>query len=163
MIQCAGSRDVNHLAYCSMICCLASHRHAVYLREQYPDMEVDIYYIDIRAHDKMSQFYERVKRDDKINFIRPKEVIKFTRVVQIDDGNGGTPSISNYQTLESNEDNYGNGEFTSIWALKELREKEMIMNMTYDQLHTHAYTGVTGEKETMRGTSELTLQPIAEE
>ncbi len=72
MIQCAGSRDINHLAYCSMICCLASLKHAAYVREQYPDAQIDIYYIDIRAHDKMSQFYERIKRDENINFIKSK-------------------------------------------------------------------------------------------
>ncbi len=72
MIQCAGSRDHNHLPYCSMICCLASLKHAVYVREQYEDAEVDIYYIDIRAHDKMSSFYDRVKNDPKINFIKSK-------------------------------------------------------------------------------------------
>ncbi len=72
MIQCAGSRDINHLPYCSMICCLASLKHAAYVREQYPDAEIDIYYIDIRAHDKMSQFYERVKRDTGITFIKSK-------------------------------------------------------------------------------------------
>ncbi len=72
MIQCAGSRDINHLPYCSMICCLASLKHAAYIREQYEDAEVDIYYIDIRAHDKMTSFYERVKRDAKVNFIKSK-------------------------------------------------------------------------------------------
>jgi quinone-modifying oxidoreductase subunit QmoA len=72
MIQCAGSRDINHLAYCSMICCLASLKHAAYVREQYPDAQIDIYYIDIRAHDKMSQFYQRIKRDNNINFIKSK-------------------------------------------------------------------------------------------
>ncbi len=72
LIQCAGSRDHNHLPYCSMICCLASLKHAAYVREQHEDAEVDIYYIDIRAHDKMSQFYERVRGDDKVNFIKSK-------------------------------------------------------------------------------------------
>ena len=72
MIQCAGSRDINHLPYCSMICCLASLKHAAYVREQYPEAEIDIYYIDIRAHDKMSQFYERVRRDTGITFIKSK-------------------------------------------------------------------------------------------
>lgn len=72
MIQCAGSRDINHLPYCSMICCLASLKHAVYVREQYPDAQVDIYYIDIRAHDKMSSFYDRVQGDPGINFIKSK-------------------------------------------------------------------------------------------
>jgi len=72
MIQCAGSRDHNHLPYCSMICCLGSLKHAAYVREQYEDAEIDIYYIDIRAHDKMSSFYERVRADDRIRFIKSK-------------------------------------------------------------------------------------------
>lgn len=72
MIQCAGSRDHNHLPYCSMICCLGSLKHAAYVREQHSDAEVDIYYIDIRAHDKMEDFYERVRRDAKVNFIKSK-------------------------------------------------------------------------------------------
>jgi len=72
MIQCAGSRDKNHLPYCSMICCLASLKHAAYVREQYEDAQIDIYYIDIRAHDKMSSFYERVRNDPNINFIKSK-------------------------------------------------------------------------------------------
>jgi len=59
LIQCAGSRDMNHLPYCSRICCLASLKHAAYVREQYADAEVDIYYIDIRAHDKLESFYKR--------------------------------------------------------------------------------------------------------
>ena len=71
-IQCAGSRDTNHLPYCSRICCLGSLKHAAYVREQYADAEVDIYYIDIRAHDKLEGFYNRVRDDDRVNFIKSK-------------------------------------------------------------------------------------------
>ena len=72
LIQCAGSRDTNHLPYCSRICCLGSMKHAVYVREQYSDAIVDIYYIDIRAHDKLEAFYQRVSTDPQINFIKSK-------------------------------------------------------------------------------------------
>ncbi len=71
-IQCAGSRDTNHLPYCSRICCLASMKHATYVREQYADATVDIYYIDIRAHDKLEAFYQRVSSDPQVNFIKSK-------------------------------------------------------------------------------------------
>jgi len=71
-IQCAGSRDTNHLAYCSRICCLSSLKHAAYLREQYADAEIDIYYIDIRAHDKLEAFYTRVRDDEQVHFIKSK-------------------------------------------------------------------------------------------
>ena len=72
LIQCAGSRDINHLPYCSRICCLGSLKHAAYLREQYEDVQVDIYYIDIRAHDKLEAFYRRVSADPQVQFIKSK-------------------------------------------------------------------------------------------
>ena len=72
LIQCAGSRDMNHLPYCSRICCLGSLKHAAYVREQYADAEVHIYYIDIRAHDKLEAFYQRIKADPQVTFIKSK-------------------------------------------------------------------------------------------
>jgi hypothetical protein len=50
-VQCAGSRDENHLPYCSYICCMASLKQATYVRKQYPDAKIYIFYIDIRAPD----------------------------------------------------------------------------------------------------------------
>ncbi len=93
LIQCAGSRDHNHLPYCSMICCLGSLKHAAYVREQHEDAEVDIYYIDIRAHDKMSQFYERVRGDEKVNFIKSKPA-------HIDIGEDGRPILCGERTVD---------------------------------------------------------------
>ncbi len=93
LIQCAGSRDHNHLPYCSMICCLASLKHAVYVREQYEDVHVDIYYIDIRAHDKMSQFYQRVRSDPNIHFIKSKPA-------HIDIGEDGRPVLCGERTVD---------------------------------------------------------------
>lgn len=72
LIQCAGSRDYNHLPYCSRICCLASLKHAAYVREQYADAQVDMYYIDIRAHDKLESFYQKLKRDANVTFHKSK-------------------------------------------------------------------------------------------
>ena len=89
-----------------------------------------------------------------------KEVVNFSKHLEDDDGNG-LITITNAQTLESTENNYANGEFTDIWALKELKEKEIIMDRTYNQIYTHALTGINGEKQTMSGTSEMTLQPKA--
>jgi quinone-modifying oxidoreductase subunit QmoA len=48
-VQCAGSRDVKHLPYCSAICCMVSAKQALYVKEQLPDAEVTIYYIDRRT------------------------------------------------------------------------------------------------------------------
>ncbi|MBF0200890.1 MAG: CoB--CoM heterodisulfide reductase iron-sulfur subunit A family protein [Desulfamplus sp.] len=71
--QCAGSRDENHLPYCSYICCMASLKHATYLREQYPDAKIYIYYIDIRTPGrKYENFYKKLKADENIFFIKGK-------------------------------------------------------------------------------------------
>ena len=45
-VQCAGSRDENHLSYCSYICCAASLKQAQYVREQY-QMQKLLYIISI--------------------------------------------------------------------------------------------------------------------
>ena len=71
-IQCAGSRDENHLPYCSGICCVASLKQATYLREGNPDSEATIFFIDIRALDRLEDFYTKVKEDEKIHFIKSK-------------------------------------------------------------------------------------------
>ncbi|MFH1480262.1 MAG: CoB--CoM heterodisulfide reductase iron-sulfur subunit A family protein [Pseudomonadota bacterium] len=71
-VQCAGSRDENHLPFCSGICCLASMKHANYVREQYPEAKITIFFIDIRATDRMEDFYTKTKKDENITFFKGK-------------------------------------------------------------------------------------------
>ena len=71
-VQCAGSRDENHLPYCSGVCCLASMKQATYVREAYPDAEIHICYIDVRSPGRMEDFYTKVQLDEKIHFHRGK-------------------------------------------------------------------------------------------
>jgi len=72
-VQCAGSRDENHLQYCSYICCLASLKHAMYIREQYPDSKVRIFYIDIRTPGLYeNRFYWKIKDDPNVIFTKGK-------------------------------------------------------------------------------------------
>jgi quinone-modifying oxidoreductase subunit QmoA len=72
-IQCAGSRDLNHLKHCSRICCMASLKQTTYLRERYgDDAKGTVYYIDIRAIDRIDDFYQNVKNDSNISFIKSK-------------------------------------------------------------------------------------------
>lgn len=73
-VQCAGSRDRNHLPYCSSICCLASLKQAVYLREYNPDARAHIFYIDLRAYGRFEFFYEKVREDENILFTKGKIV-----------------------------------------------------------------------------------------
>ncbi|MBN1830926.1 MAG: CoB--CoM heterodisulfide reductase iron-sulfur subunit A family protein [Deltaproteobacteria bacterium] len=71
-VQCAGSRDENHLPYCSGVCCLASMKQATYVRDQYPDAKITIFFIDIRATDRLENFYLNVKKDENIEFFKGK-------------------------------------------------------------------------------------------
>jgi len=73
-IQCAGSRDENHLRHCSRICCMASLKQTQYVREAYPDAsgKSTVYYIDIRAIDRFEDFYQMVQKDPTVGFIKSK-------------------------------------------------------------------------------------------
>ena len=39
-VQCAGSRDQNHLNYCSYICCGTTLKQCQYICEQYPETQI---------------------------------------------------------------------------------------------------------------------------
>jgi len=71
-VQCAGSRDENHLLFCSYICCLASLKHTLYIKEQNPDAEVTIFYIDIRTPGRYEKFFNQVKEQTGVNLIKGK-------------------------------------------------------------------------------------------
>jgi len=68
-IQCAGSRDENHLPYCSSVCCVESLKQAVYLKEQNPEAAVYIFYKDMRTPGQYELLYKRVQRDGGV-FVR---------------------------------------------------------------------------------------------
>jgi quinone-modifying oxidoreductase subunit QmoB len=65
-ILCAGSRDANHLPYCSTTCCMTSLKQAMYLREQNPEAKVYIFYKDIRTPGQYENFYRRAQEDEGI-------------------------------------------------------------------------------------------------
>ena len=71
-VQCAGSRDENHLSFCSYICCMASLKQARYLREQYPDAEVTIFYIDLRTPGRYENFAQEVVNDPLVKTVKGK-------------------------------------------------------------------------------------------
>ena len=72
-IQCAGSRDENHLRHCSRFCCMASLKQTHYVRERFPeDGRSTIYYIDIRAIDRFEDFYQKVQADSSVTFTKSK-------------------------------------------------------------------------------------------
>jgi heterodisulfide reductase subunit A len=70
-IQCVGSRDKNKYPYCSNFCCMYTLKHVVQLKEKYKeDIEVYVFYMDIRSPGKgYEEFYDRA-RERGVNFIR---------------------------------------------------------------------------------------------
>lgn len=71
-VQCAGSRDENHLPYCSAVCCAASLKQATYVRESCPDAKVKIFYIDVRTPGRLEDFYTRVAGDPSVEMVKGK-------------------------------------------------------------------------------------------
>lgn len=71
-VQCAGSRDQNHLGYCSGICCLASLKEATYLRERNPDARAHVFYIDLRTPGTYEFFARKVLSDEHITVTKGK-------------------------------------------------------------------------------------------
>jgi quinone-modifying oxidoreductase, subunit QmoA len=72
-IQCAGSRDRNHLKHCSRICCMATLKQTNYVTEKAgDDAKATVYYIDIRAIDRFEDFYKAVQAKPQVKFVKSK-------------------------------------------------------------------------------------------
>jgi len=71
-VQCVGSRDENHLPYCSGVCCMGTLKQARYVRSRLPEAEISVFYIDIRPIGRLEKFYYDLLSDDKIKFIKGK-------------------------------------------------------------------------------------------
>ncbi len=73
-IQCVGSRSIKRdIPYCSRICCMNAMKDALVIHEHFPNSEMKIFYIDIRAFGKgFEEFYERAANLDKLSFINAK-------------------------------------------------------------------------------------------
>ena len=67
-IQCVGSREEGH-TYCSRICCTASLKHAIAMKERNPDARVFVLYRDIRTYGFREEHYTRA-REMGIVFVR---------------------------------------------------------------------------------------------
>jgi len=72
MIQCVGSRSLKANPYCSGVCCNVALKNAQILKQEFPDMDISIFYIDIRTTDKGNEEYYRKIREIDIKMIRGK-------------------------------------------------------------------------------------------
>ena len=74
-IQCVGSRCSQDAAkgkpYCSKICCMYTAKHAMLVREKYPDVKVHVFYIDERTPGKgFDEFYRRAVEQYDVDYIK---------------------------------------------------------------------------------------------
>ena len=74
-IQCVGSRCTEDATkgkpYCSKICCMYTAKHAMLVREKYPDVNVHVFYIDARTPGKnFDEFYRRAVEQYDVDYIK---------------------------------------------------------------------------------------------
>ncbi len=83
-IQCVGSRSpARGNPYCSNICCMNTIKDSLLLKDHYPEIDVAVFYMDIRAFGKGFEEMYRRSREVGVRYIRglPGEVERL---------NGGT-------------------------------------------------------------------------
>lgn len=78
-IQCAGSRDVEHQKWCSTVCCTATLKQAIHAKEANPEMDIFVFYIDIRTVGEYEDLYRKAQERGVV-FVRsnPAEVVAGT-------------------------------------------------------------------------------------
>ncbi len=74
-VQCVGSRCSAGASkgkeYCSKICCMYTAKHAMLVRDKYPDTEVYVFYIDVRTPGKnFDEFYRRAVEEYGVHYVK---------------------------------------------------------------------------------------------
>jgi heterodisulfide reductase subunit A-like polyferredoxin len=69
-LQCVGSRDQNH-DYCSAVCCMYATKEALMAKEHNPDLDVQVFLMDMRAFSKGYQaYFQRAQEHYGIGYTR---------------------------------------------------------------------------------------------
>ncbi len=71
-IQCVASRDPDrYMPYCSRVCCMYTAKHAKIYKEQVPDGQPYIFYMDIRSDCKgYEEFLQKTIEEKKLLYLR---------------------------------------------------------------------------------------------
>ncbi|UCB43903.1 MAG: CoB--CoM heterodisulfide reductase iron-sulfur subunit A family protein [Dehalococcoidales bacterium] len=70
-LQCVGSRDTER-NYCSTACCMYTLKEAILIKEKYPDTEVIIFYMDMRAFGKGYHRYYQQAQELGVKFVHSR-------------------------------------------------------------------------------------------
>lgn len=74
-LQCIGSRDKNRCnnEYCSAVCCMYAIKEAMTVKEANPELEVTIFYMDMRTPGKeFDRYFERARNEYGVRFVRSR-------------------------------------------------------------------------------------------
>ncbi|MBI5120874.1 MAG: hydrogenase iron-sulfur subunit [Rhodospirillales bacterium] len=85
-IQCAGSRDPNHLPYCSSVCCSVSLKQAIELTKADPETMVYVIYEEMRTPGTTEEFY-RSAQEAGVIFMKGK-------ATKVENGSGITVTVA---------------------------------------------------------------------
>ncbi len=89
-LQCVGSRDQSH-DYCSAVCCMAATKEAVIAKEHDPNLDIHVFFMDMRAFSKgYWSYFERSRESYGIEYTR-------CRISKIDQDPASQNLIINYQ------------------------------------------------------------------
>jgi len=69
-VQCAGSRDPEHLPYCSGECCATTMRQVLQLSADHPGVEACVLYRDIRTPGQLEHLYQAAQEGAGAFFLR---------------------------------------------------------------------------------------------
>jgi heterodisulfide reductase subunit A2 len=104
-IQCVGSRSARKgRPYCSNVCCMNTVKSTLVLKEHYPDIELKVFYIDIRAFGKgFEDLYTRSRRLG-VQYIRGlpgtvEETADGSLRVAVENGAGGAIELHDLDML----------------------------------------------------------------
>ena len=70
-VQCAGSRDPEHLPYCSSVCCGVSIKQALQIREANPEAMLYVLFDELRMPGTAEEFY-RTAQEAGVIFVKGK-------------------------------------------------------------------------------------------
>jgi heterodisulfide reductase subunit A len=70
IVQCAGSRDLRRLPYCSRLCCTIALKHAIRLRKLFPATRVTVCYLELRTLGAEGESWYTAARLAGVEFLR---------------------------------------------------------------------------------------------
>jgi quinone-modifying oxidoreductase, subunit QmoB len=85
-IQCAGSRNADHLPYCSSECCVTTLRHVNAIKRDFPSVECAVIYRDMRAPGQLEHFYLATQEQSGCMFTRGENTT-------VEAGSNGAPVV----------------------------------------------------------------------